>query len=862
MKKTFAILFAIMLAGQVWAASTTFEVGGLKYTVTDETNHYVSVGKGTSQPSGALQILETVTYPETDGVKYTVTSIAVEGFYFCGRITSITIPNSVTSIGKSAFHTCNDLTSVTIPNSVTTIASSAFYSCRNLKSVTIPESVKTIESSAFGNCGNLTSITIPDGVTTIGDAAFGGCTRLQKVSIGNSVTRIGKNAFAHTGLHSITLPSSITSMGENVFDFSVLSELKYNTNAINRKVISGILTLNYVTIGDNVTSIEDSLFFGNSSLLSVNIGSSVERIGKDAFLGCNTICEINVSDDNTNYSSENGIVFNKDKTTIICYPKYKDETSYTIPNSVTSIGDCAFRECNRLTSITIPSSVKSIGEYAFSACSRLKSVIIPNSVKIIDNYVFKNCSGLTFMVYEGKTAPSIGTSVFEGVDSSIKVCVPEEYGSSSFGGLGIYKGHNKVTDQAVPATCTESGLTEGLHCSNCGKVLVAQEVIPALQHNYGTPTYDWNANNASCTATKVCANDSEHVISETVDATSAVTVVATCEETGTRTFTANFTEEGFVTQQTTEVIAATGHNYNVPTYNWSNGHSACTATKVCTNNNTHIITETAVSAVVMTATCEEAGTKTFTANFTKEGFETQQVIENIAALGHDWSEWQTTVASTCSTQGTQVRTCSRNAEHTESQSLPLDANNHEDVVTDDAVAATTTSTGLTEGSHCSACHTTIVAQTEIPALGEQGGENQGGNNEGGNNQGGENQGGNNEGGNNQGGENQGGNNEGGNNQGGENQGGNNEGGNNQGGGNNNPGTAVDDVIAETVSIYTIDGNTIVVENATEEIRIYDAMGRLICRDATPCVRAEMNVNVSGIYIVRVGYVAKRIMLNQ
>lgn len=163
------------------------------------------------------------------------------------------------------------------------------------------------------------------------------------------------------------------------------------------------------------------------------------------------------------------------------------------------------------------------------------------------------------------------------------------------------------------------------------------------------------------------------------------------------------------------------------------------------------------------------------------------------------------------------------------------------VVIDPAVAATTTSTGLTEGSHCSVCHVTIVAQTEIPVLSEQGG-----NNEGGNNQGGENQGGNNEGGNNQGGENQGGNNEGGNNQGGE----------------NNPATAVDDVIAEAVSIYTIDGNTIVVENATDEIRVYDAMGRLICRDATPCVRAEMNVNVSGIYIVRVGNVAKRVMVNE
>lgn len=133
-------------------------------------------------------------------------------------------------------------------------------------------------------------------------------------------------------------------------------------------------------------------------------------------------------------------------------------------------------------------------------------------------------------------------------------------------------------------------------------------------------------------------------------------------------------------------------------------------------------------------------------------------------------------------------------------------------------------------------------------------DNQGGNNEGGN----ENQGG-------QGNENQGGSeNQGGGN---ENQGGNNEGGENQGGGNNNPGTAVDDVIAETVSIYTIDGNTIVVENAADEIRVYDAMGRLICcRDAAHHVstdnRVEIRVNTAGIYIVRVGDTAKRVMVNE
>ena len=170
--------------------------------------------------------------------------------------------------------------------------------------------------------------------------------------------------------------------------------------------------------------------------------------------------------------------------------------------------------------------------------------------------------------------------------------------------------------------------------------------------------------------------------------------------------------------------------------------------------------------------------------------------------------------------------------------------------------------------HCSVCGTVIVAQEVIPALGGQGGnENQGGGNEnqGGNNEGGnEDQGGNNEGGNEnqgsgngEGGENQGGSSEGGENQGGEN---NNQGGNNEGGNGNNPATAVDEAAANAVNIYTL-GNTIVVENATDEIRVYDAMGRLMCRDVACRVRTELQVNTAGVYIVKVGNVSRRVVVN-
>ena len=159
MQRIFTIMFAAMLAGQVMA-QTTFNVDGLKYTITDEKKHEVSVGKSSyNSPSGDLEIPSYVRKP--GGVTYTVTSIDNCAFYSCSRLTSVTIPNSITSIGESAFNHCSGLTEIIIPNSVTSIEYSTFAYCRGLTSVTIPNSVTSIGKYAFDYCDSLTEVTIP-----------------------------------------------------------------------------------------------------------------------------------------------------------------------------------------------------------------------------------------------------------------------------------------------------------------------------------------------------------------------------------------------------------------------------------------------------------------------------------------------------------------------------------------------------------------------------------------------------------------------------------------------------------------------------------------------------------------------------
>ena len=237
-------------------------------------------------------------------------------------------------------------------------------------------SVRSIGREAFYNCSGLTSVTIPNSVTSIGIEAFVVCNNLTSVTIGNSVTNIDDYAFCDCGrLTSVAIPNSVTIIRSSVF----------------RRCI-GLIE---VTIPNSVTSIGDYAFQGCSSLTSVTIPNSVTSIASLVFDGCSNLTDINVESNNTKYTSENGVLFNKGKTELVYYPVGKTETTYTIPNSATSIGNYAFYNCSGLTSVTIPNSVTSIGNYAFYNCIGLTSVTICNSVTSIGHDAFRDCSNAT-----------------------------------------------------------------------------------------------------------------------------------------------------------------------------------------------------------------------------------------------------------------------------------------------------------------------------------------------------------------------------------------------------------------------------------------------------------------------------------
>lgn len=289
--------------------------------------------------TGDIVVPSTVEY---NGISYNVTQIVANTFYKSG-ITSIEIPSRVTYIGPNNFNSCKSLVSIKVAEDNPNYSSEngilfnknktslIKYPCakRNVSSYHIPNSVNKLEQGAFDYVV-VPEVIIPNSITEIPSGAFYGAS-VKNVVIPNSITKIGYGAFERTSLETVAIPNSVKEIGGQAFYHSIY-------------------------------------------LKKIEIPSSVSVFGNEVFEQCTNLEEFVVAEDNPLLSSENGILFNKDKTNLIMYPpKKEDLTSYVIPTSVTTISKYAFGY-SFLKELTIPASVLTIENSAFNY-SKINTII-------------------------------------------------------------------------------------------------------------------------------------------------------------------------------------------------------------------------------------------------------------------------------------------------------------------------------------------------------------------------------------------------------------------------------------------------------------------------------------------------------
>lgn len=293
----------------------------------------------------------------------------------------------------------------------------------NKGKITIPEYVEdakgnkyqivTIEYEAFSNNEDITSITMPDSIQSIDYRAFESCHKLKSIKLSESLESIGNYCFSDCqALKTITLPNKVKVIGHHLFsDDTSLKEINVEEDSVLLKSENGILYTNSNVLVAYPAGKKDKEFI---------LTQDVEDITEEAFFSCSNLENIHVEEKNEQFSSINGILYNKDISKLLLLPSKNKATSYEMPASVTemsawaftncrnlkkielsdnltTISFAAFARCVNLESINIPSRIKDIGDNAFSECIRLRTINIPQNIKRIGKYSFAMCRSLVYV---------------------------------------------------------------------------------------------------------------------------------------------------------------------------------------------------------------------------------------------------------------------------------------------------------------------------------------------------------------------------------------------------------------------------------------------------------------------------------
>lgn len=431
--------------GRYTGSSTTVELpsmvssAGLYYPV-------VSAGDFGEVWEGLFENIPIVSVVIPDTVKI-VDSNAFTG---CSSLESVHFPSGIKTIGMNAFQNCSALQEIVLPDSLESLGSALFSGCTALQTCVLPSGLSVIPGNTFSGCISLSEIILPSSITTIGNFAFNNCSSLTEINFPASLTSLGSGSFQRSGLTSVSIPDGIAAVLINTFykcTNLVTVSLPDTVKTIGQRAFEDCGKLESISFGNSLEQIGATAFLNCTMLTAIEFPETLHTLSAGAFNNCSAIETLHfpatlvnlidyplmglasltsytVHSGNPVFTSQDGVLFNKDASRLISYPSNKVETSYTPPASVRVIGEAAFESQQHLQSVVLNDGLTTVEWYAFWDARALTSVVLPESILEVNEGAFMDCPQLSLVTVFASAVPIAGGYLFSGTDSSLSIRVP------------------------------------------------------------------------------------------------------------------------------------------------------------------------------------------------------------------------------------------------------------------------------------------------------------------------------------------------------------------------------------------------------------------------------------------------------
>lgn len=670
-------------------------------------------------------------------------------------IVAISIADGITSIGYANFTACKYVTELILPDSIVSIDDFAFSNCWNLEKISFSCILKNIGYCSFNNCESLTEIELPDSLISIDYSAFGSCDGLKNINIPKAVSNIDGGAFSGCiGIESFTV------VEENNY-YCSLNGILYNKNMTELISYPASKTDSSFVIPESVTTVGNDAFDDVKNLHSITISTNVTTIHTQSSFG--SIKEFCVSNDNNKFSSEDGVLYNKNKTEILIFPRNSEALEFVVPNNVSVIGKYAFYNCDNLLSVDL-NNVTTIKEGAFTSISSLTfslyiSPLVTNINKnafwLSDFSVTYDCDN-TYMkkyissyTYDEPTFSPVHNYVNNGGGSSVcskcnavktydYIITTDETISLSF--EANYKFTWEVSDTSVAyisgssSTSTQFGSSVKMKSTATFTPKMPGEFEARVVNTNGTITMyvnvlvqegehqfikDSTITEPTCSAIgkdlykcKFCGETEERDADKLEhDLIHHPEKQATCKDDGYKAYDTcsrcDYT--------TYEVVSALGHDLinheaKSPTCEDIGWHEfdTCSRCDYTTYDEIANLGHNIIHHDAQEKTCSEIGWDEYD-TCSRCSYTTYSVIP----ASHEWKmDYNVDKNPACEATGLKSIHCSECGKIKEGTQVMIPVTGHT-VVNDYGYAPTCTAPGMTSGSHCSVCNKVLVAQKEI-----------------------------------------------------------------------------------------------------------------------------------------------------